>query len=181
MAGSFQEFAIGYVKKLQLGLSQLPIEEMERVARAISFTPGTVWLIGNGGSASLADHMATDLRLAGVRAISLTSVAEITTIANDQEFEGVFSHQLRQLARKGDILIAISGSGNSPNIIQACTAGKRLGLTVVGMSGFLGGRMPVDHLLHFISKEMGVAQDLEQIGLHILCYWLMEGVRDEIS
>lgn len=173
----FREFVSGYTRQLVAGLGSLPVEELNKAQRAISLCKGTIWLIGNGGSAALADHIATDLRLAGQRALALTSVVEVTTQGNDDAFNHIFMNQLETLAKSGDLLIAISGSGKSPNIVNATLWAKENGLTVIGLSGLSGGLMNTDILLWVQSTTMGVAQDLEQIVLHMICYWLMKGVK----
>ena len=140
-----------------------------------------MWLVGNGGSACLASHMATDLQLAGVRAQALTDVAAVTTYGNDCGYEFCFSRQITHLAKRGDLLIAISGSGNSPNILNAADTAEDMGVQVVTVTGFEGGQLissadaaslyvPVNH--------MGVAQDVHQVMLHLICYSLMEMPRD---
>lgn len=108
----------------------------------------SIFIIGNGGSATTASHMATDLGVglakydAGVRAISLVdNVSVVTATANDVTFEDVFAAQLRLLGNRDDVLIAISASGNSPNILCAVEAARALKMTVVALSGFDGGAL----------------------------------------
>lgn len=136
-----------------------------------------VYLIGNGGSAALASHMATDFQLARLRAISLTDISAITTYTNDHGEEWNFSDQLYNLATSGDVCIAISGSGYSTNIIYGLIAAKAIGMKTISLVGMDGGRIKEcgysDCILHTPTEHMGVSQDLHQIQLHILTYYLM--------
>ena len=88
-----------------------------------------VYICGNGGSAANAMHIVNDLVSVGVRAHSLTEVATLTAIANDFGYEHVFSRQLKVYGEAGDLLIALSGSGNSPNILKALETAKHLGMS----------------------------------------------------
>src|SRR4030088_2428684 len=108
----------------------------------------TVFIIGNGGSASTASHMANDLtkqtHVPGrkpLRAHALTdSVEALTAIANDTGYENIFAAQLNTHARAGDLLIVISCSGNSPNVVKAIEVAKRLGVVTIAFGGLDGGR-----------------------------------------
>src|ERR1700722_2408633 len=137
---SFTEFSEQYIGRLssalwtlQLGLKweRAPLRLAGRLLWRARGTRATVWLVGDGGAASLAAHMATDLQLAGVRALPLTDVAAITTIGNDQSFAQTFSAQLERVAEGGDILIAISTSGNSMNILNAIAYARTVGVRVI--------------------------------------------------
>lgn len=109
----------------------------------------TVYIIGNGGSASTAAHMATDLSKVtavdgqlGLRAVALPDhVALLTAWSNDVAYEQSFAGPLQTYLRPGDVLIAISASGRSPNIIEAVRLANRLGATTIGLTGFGGGAL----------------------------------------
>lgn len=185
---NFEKFATGYNNLLLKGLAQLEYRKIEEAVNLIRECKGTVWLIGNGGSATLASHMATDLQLAGVRAISLTDVAAVTTYGNDQHFSRIFSQQLIRFQQEGDIVIAISGSGNSHNLLNAVDNLNK-DITLITVTGFEGGLLSrkihngaeekLDNAIHLRcpAPHMGVSQDLHQVVLHMICYYLMEGVR----
>jgi phosphoheptose isomerase len=97
-----------------------------------------VAIVGNGGSAGIAAHIAIDLSKNGkVPAICFNDAAQITCLANDYGFENWLAHAVRMNLRKGDVLVAISSSGKSPNILNAVKAGRELGLGIVTLSGFL--------------------------------------------
>jgi D-sedoheptulose 7-phosphate isomerase len=137
-----------------------------------------VLLCGNGGSAANAIHLANDLLWAGrepgaggLHATALpANAAVLTCLANDAGYEEVFSHQLTHMAREGDILIAFSGSGNSPNIVRALETARELGLVSFAILGFSGGHclQLADHPIHFAVDDMQVVEDLQLIVGHMV-------------
>ena len=136
---------------------------------------GSVFIVGNGGSAATASHMATDLMLGSglvdppMRVIALTdNNAIITATANDLSFECVFSRQLERLAERGDLLIAVSASGNSANVLACVTTARSLGLMVVGFTGFDGGDLAtmVDLLVHVPTRD-GAYGPVEDVHLAV--------------
>lgn len=95
-----------------------------------------VYLCGNGGSAANAIHIANDLISVGVKAQALTAdVATLTAIANDFSYEEIFSRQLKVFGEPGDLLIVLSGSGNSPNVVKALEEAKKIGMRTFGVLG----------------------------------------------
>jgi len=141
-----------------------------------------VYLCGNGGSAGNAIHLANDLLYgAGVRsstglrveALSANS-AVLTCLANDIGYDEIYAAQIRVKANKGDILIALSGSGNSLNIVKALEAGNRLGMATFAILGFNGGKCKdiAQHPIHFAVHDMQIAEDLQLIVGHICMQWL---------
>jgi D-sedoheptulose 7-phosphate isomerase len=141
-----------------------------------------VFLCGNGGSAANAIHLANDYLYGidkpaghGLRVIALpANAAVLTCLANDLAYEDVFAQQLTVLARPGDVLIALSGSGNSPNIIKALTRARELGVASFAILGFTGGQCLrlADHPIHFPIHDMQVAEDLQMMVGHMLMQWL---------
>jgi len=138
-----------------------------------------VFVIGNGGSAMTASHMATDLGVgsqrfgAGVRVVSLSeNSGALTAIGNDASFEDVFSDQVQLLAEEGDVLIAISASGNSPNLVKAVMMARREKLTVVSLTGFSGGRLKelADVAVHVETEngDYGPAEDAHLVVNHMV-------------
>lgn len=110
---------------------------LEEILEAIK-KPCRVFLIGNGGSAANAIHIANDLIAKNVKAQALTAdVATLTAIANDFGYEHVFSRQLSVLAEKGDVLIALSGSGKSKNIVQAMKIAEKIGMKTFLITNYL--------------------------------------------
>jgi D-sedoheptulose 7-phosphate isomerase len=136
---------------------------------------GTIYLCGNGGSAANAIHMANDFtygycdahRRFDVEALSANS-SVLTCLANDIGYDRIFSHQLENKGKLGDLLIVLSGSGNSPNILRGLEVAKAQGVRTLGMLGFDGGEAKnmVDILLHTDVSDMQVAEDLQIMIAH---------------
>lgn len=144
----------------------------------------TVYFCGNGGSAANAVHLANDLLYgagvnsgAGLHVEALSAnTAVITCLANDIGYERIFAEQIRVKAQPGDVLIALSGSGNSPNIIKALETGNEIGMKTFAVLGYSGGRCKeaARHPIHFEIDDMQIAEDLQLIVGHILMQWLCE-------
>jgi D-sedoheptulose 7-phosphate isomerase len=143
-----------------------------------------VFVVGNGGSAATASHFACDLSKGTRRdgpptfhVVSLTdNVPLLTAWANDNGYDRVFSEQLETLARPGDLLVAISASGNSRNVIAAVETARLCGMTVVGLTGRLGGRLAhlVDVTVTVPSDRIEVVEDAHLIVAHSLCVAVRE-------
>jgi D-sedoheptulose 7-phosphate isomerase len=137
-----------------------------------------IFFFGNGGSASTSAHFVTDIAkdtLRGdgprFRCLSLAdNVDMLTAWANDADFNRAFAETLKGLARPGDVAVAISGSGNSPNVLEAVTAAKGLHLTTIGLTGRSGGKLKemVDVALVVPSNSMQHIQDVHMVFLHLL-------------
>jgi D-sedoheptulose 7-phosphate isomerase len=143
-----------------------------------------IFACGNGGSAAIANHLVCDCAK-GVRTdtallprvFSLSSTSEmITAIANDIAFEEIFAHQLQSAARPGDVLITISASGDSENIVRAVAWARANGMKVIAMSGFSGGRSAqlADVSLHVAAHNYGTTEDVHQSLMHILAQYLRQ-------
>lgn len=144
----------------------------------------TIYFIGNGGSASTASHFAQDLsdcavkaNVPGFRSVSLTdNSAFITAIGNDHGFENVFTGQMKNVFRKNDLLVVISASGNSPNVVKATKLAKELGGTCIGMVGFDGGEISkmADHVIHVKSPkgEYGPVEGLHSLLMHMMTSYI---------
>jgi len=139
---------------------------------------GKVLLGGNGGSAADAQHLAGEFvsRLAfdrpGLPALALTvDTSVMTAVANDYGYERLFARQIQALGRKGDVFIAISTSGRSPNVLQGLEEARRMELVCVGFTGASGGRMPAacDICLHVPAQETPRIQEGHIIAGHIVC------------
>lgn len=137
-----------------------------------------IFLIGNGGSALTASHMATDWskgifentgQRCSVRSLS-DNAGIVTALANDVSYEGIFSEQLRSLMDPGDLLIAISGSGNSANVVAGIECAKILGATTLGLVGFGGGK--ISNLADFTfcteTHDMQVSEDIHLMFCHMV-------------
>jgi len=151
----------------------------------------TVFFVGNGGSAATASHFSQDLAEVGRKAkvrsfktLSLTNnVPFITAVGNDYGYDKVFSIQLLELFKKGDVLVAISASGNSPNVIEAVKYANEKGGTTIGLVGFDGGKALelCDHVIHVISNkgEYGPVEDIHLIINHMITSHLMLTLQNE--
>jgi D-sedoheptulose 7-phosphate isomerase len=170
-----------YFLAVQEVLARLDYEIVDRMAHVIwrGYEEGrTLFLFGNGGSATLASHFACDIgkgTIAGrrkrLKAIALTdNVALITAWANDKAYEEIFAEQLESLAEKGDIALAISGSGNSPNVLRGLEAARRIGAQTLVMTGFEGGRAKplADLCLIVPSDSMQHIEDVHLCATHAL-------------
>lgn len=178
-------FFTAYTDRLSAALNLLPMDAVEALARDLlgCWQSGRqVFLIGNGGSAGNANHLANDYVYAlskkvgsGIRAHGLAANSPvITCLANDEGYETIFSIQLAVMARRGDVLIAFSGSGNSPNILRALEAAKGIGMTSYAVLGFSGGKAKAlaDVPIHVAIDDMQVSEDLQMAVGHMIMQWL---------
>lgn len=145
-----------------------------------------IYVIGNGGSAANASHFAQDLAKGiffekpvakTMKAISLTdNIAHITAIANDTGYQNIFSAQLNTYAQDSDVLICISGSGNSENIIEAVKAAKQKNMFVIGITGFDGGQLKsmANFSVHVPLHEMCTVESIHSIIFHLIVLELRE-------
>lgn len=139
---------------------------------------GTIFLFGNGGSAADAQHIAAelvgrfDLERRSLPAIALTvNTSNLTAIGNDYGYDFVFSRQIEGLAKKGDLAVAISTSGNSPNVLEAVKAAKAKGVYTIGLTGEKGGKLKdaVDFCFHAASNTPSRIQEVHITVGHIAC------------
>jgi len=148
-----------------------------------------VFICGNGGSGANASHLCEDLAKGTLRdfehqkrlkVLSLTdNTAAIMAWGNDEGYDRIFVEQLKNLASAGDVLLAISGSGNSPNVLKAVEWANRRGLVTVGITGFDGGKLRslARHGLHVDVDDMGLAESLHQVAFH----WIIDDLYRRIS
>jgi D-sedoheptulose 7-phosphate isomerase len=170
-----------YLKKEIEVINKLDIEELNKAMNAISeawASGATIYSMGNGGSAATASHMACDFNK-GIsmevgkkfHLICLTdNIPTMMAIANDMSYEDIFAMQLQDVVKKGDLVIAISGSGNSKNIIKAVTYAKSKGAKVIGLTGYNGGKLKelADYSMHVPVDDMQIAEDLHMIFDHMM-------------
>jgi D-sedoheptulose 7-phosphate isomerase len=185
-----RDFVLGYLNDVRRCLDALPTADVARFLECLERAyqdDRQVYLIGNGGSAATASHMACDLAknvypaaASTVRRFRVTSltdnVALITALANDCGYDRVFSEQLNNLLQKDDLLIAVSASGNSPNIIDAIALARERGARTAALLGFGGGRARdlVDVALVVDSDDYGHVEDLHLVLNHLVAAWMRQ-------
>jgi D-sedoheptulose 7-phosphate isomerase/D-glycero-D-manno-heptose 1,7-bisphosphate phosphatase len=161
--------------------------EVDRAAKILTdaYSAGaTVFSCGNGGSAAIANHLQCD-HLKGVRTatdlsprvVSLSSNVELlTAIANDIGYDDVFTYQLESQSRTGDVLMAVSSSGRSPNIVRALTWAREHDLYTIALTGFTGGaaRTIADVVIHVDCANYGVIEDLHQAAMHAMAQYIRQ-------
>ena len=183
-----QETASSYLRDFSKLLARVNVEAVARVVERLRIardSGATLYVAGNGGSASTATHLANDLGKATkrsdckpVRVLSLSdNVSWFTALANDEGFERVFVGQLENLAKPGDVLIVISASGNSPNLVAAVDFARANDLVSIGMLGFDGGTLKdqVDECLWVESDKgaYGPVESAHSLLGHVLTMCLL--------
>ena len=176
-----------YKERLNYALNQDVMSRVPELGQALrqAWQNGkTVYICGNGGSAGNAVHLANDLIYGagmraglGLRVESLSAnPAVLTCLGNDLGYDEIYAQQLRVKGQRGDVLIVLSGSGNSPNVVKALEVGNELGLNTFAILGFSGGKCKelAKVPLHFPINDMQIAEDLQLIVGHICMQWLCE-------
>ncbi len=185
-----------YLERVGKELNRIDPQEVRALADAVysCYEQGRfVFLCGNGGSGSNASHFCEDLgkgtlrrsdfdndQKKRLRILSLTdNTPYILAWGNDEGFDRVFVEQLKNLASPGDLLIAISGSGNSPNILRAVEWANRRGLKTFGCTGFTGGKLRslAQHNLHVPLDDMGIVESIHLTAFH----WVVDHLHKRIS
>jgi D-sedoheptulose 7-phosphate isomerase len=184
--------ADSYLRELRTAIDELPTGRLaalgEMLYRAYR-NEKQVFILGNGGSASTASHMAADLakntirpNMRRFRVLSLNdNTALLTALANDLGYENVFSEQLKNLIQPGDLLIAISASGNSDNVLEAISYAQHRRAETVGILGFDGGAALelVDLAIVVPSDHYGVVEDVHLIINHIVVDYFMARLTED--
>ena len=180
---NFKDFTNQYLDNLYSLMKTINLNEFESMCKhllALHNSESRIFIIGNGGSASTASHMANDLssglkrrNILTLDVVSLCDNASINTaLANDIGFENIFYMQLKDIIKPADTLIAISCSGNSPNIVQAAKYSKEIGSTIIGLTGFTGGILKdlssINIHLDTAKNDYGLVEDAHMILNHIL-------------
>lgn len=162
------------------------IESLARELRQAWIDGRQVFICGNGGSAANALHMANDLhygigacgpgpKLPGLRVDALpANSGVITCLANDTGYDNIYAHQLEVKGRSGDVLIVLSGSGNSANVVRALETSSELGMRSFAVVAFTGGRCKhlADVVMHFNVDDMQIAEDTQLVVGHLCMQWL---------
>lgn len=192
------EYFTNYNKEMCEALKCLAPSKLDSVAAKLIEAVKNerrIFVCGNGGSAAIAEHWTCD-HMKGVAKDStlnpmihsLTSnVSLLTAIANDISYDDVFSYQIEKLSCPMDVLICVSSSGNSPNILKALKKGVELGLTTIALTGFTGGQAAglAHYSIHIPVANYGIVEDCHQIIMHTLAQFirkshLIQGDREVI-
>lgn len=185
-----------YYEKLIKGLESISATDFEKVANILLEAREQnkhIFIFGNGGSAATASHFACDLGKGTVenlqdpeekrfRVLALNdNMSTFSAIANDCSYEDVFAQQLQNLVEEGDVVIGISASGNSPNVIKAFQLAKAKGAKTIGFVGFEGGKMKAlcDAVLHFPEKSYQRSEDAHHIFQHLLMQYICEKKKEQ--
>lgn len=181
-----------YLGRLRTALDQMPTDDLVTLSEALyrAYRDGKqVFTLGNGGSASTASHMAADLakntigpNMRRFRIMSLNdNMALVSALANDIGYDEIFREQLVNLIQPGDLLIVITGSGNSPNVLRAMEYARERSALVSGLLGFDGGKALklCDIPVLIPSKDYGVVEDLHVIVNHMLVEYFRERLAGE--
>jgi D-sedoheptulose 7-phosphate isomerase len=181
-------FSEQYKRNLLDTIQTIPLDRVEQAIQLLAQARAdgrTIFVCGNGGSASTASHFVCDMvkgasygREVRFRIQALTdSMPTITAYSNDVSYDQIFAEQLRNFARPDDVLIAISGSGNSPNVLRAVEYANSIGCYTVGLSGRDGGQLaPLVRLsIHIPEPHMGRIEDAHMHVCHMIGYYFMEG------
>jgi D-sedoheptulose 7-phosphate isomerase len=191
---TMQDLIQSYIQQVCAQLSRLSTGDIERAIEVLleaCRTGHTVYIMGNGGSAATASHMANDLSKGTMvpgaprfRAISLAdNVPLITAWANDTEYARVFAEQLDPLIQEGDVVIGISGSGNSENVLRAVRLAKARGARAIGFTGASGGKLAylVDVNVLAAGAPMEMAEDVHMLLDHLICTTIREVFKREMA
>jgi D-sedoheptulose 7-phosphate isomerase len=170
-----------YISEVSATLERLPIENIAQVVELLEearLKAKRVFIFGNGGSAATASHFAADLSKGAIsegkarmKAFALTdNVPLLTAWANDTVYENIFAEQLENLIEPGDIAIGISGSGNSPNVLNGVKVAKAKGATTIGFIGFDGGKLKnmVDICVIVPSHSVEQIEDIHLLLCHLI-------------
>lgn len=187
MSKNSSEFITSYLNKTSGMIEQLQSPDIQKIINILDKArkeKRQVFICGNGGSAATASHFTVDLgkgasmdRDPRFKIICFNDCTPwITALGNDFSYDRIFVEQLKNFASEGDVLMTISGSGNSPNIIQAVEWANEHGVTTIGMTGRPGGKLGqiAQHPVFVESSHMGRIEDGHSLILHVVGYYFME-------
>lgn len=185
-------FSQAYFDRLRDVASAIPFDQVDAVGEILYrayLNEKQVFVMGNGGSAATASHFASDLSKGTAvpgrkrfRVICLNdNLPVLTAIANDIGYDMVFAEQMRNLLRPGDIVIVVTGSGNSPNIIEALKCARSSTATTLGFLGFDGGQAKgmVDAYIHIECADYGLVEDIHYALGHCLKEYFTRRIQEE--
>ncbi len=181
----FKHFVSGYYETFLDVLRRVEADQLRGILDVlldVADRGATVYVAGNGGSASIADHTACDISKGThadghgpIRTVSLASnAAMITAIANDVSYDQIYRKQLEFYLREGDVVLLVSASGNSPNVVEACRYARKQCAPTIAFVGFEGGELKriADHVVHVEVDNYGMAEDTHQSIMHVLSQYI---------
>lgn len=181
-----EKFTKKYVEKLIKYLKKIDVKSVMKIMKLLEKTKGKIYIIGNGGSSAIASHMVNDLSIdlkrRGARSFDVESlsdnIAVCTAIANDIGYENIFYMQLKNRLKEEDVLIAISCSGNSKNILKAVKYAKKQDSKVIGITGSDGGKLLKKADINFhvksVRDDYSLIEDMQMILNHIIYSYYIE-------
>ncbi len=186
-SGTVGGYADGYFELMAQAMRSIDrraIEAAGEVLRSALERGAAIYACGNGGSAAISNHLECDCLKSvqtdtdwrpNVRSLS-ANMSVITAIGNDLSFADIFVYQLRTLARRGDVLVTVSSSGDSENVVRAVGWARDNGVATIAMTGFEGGRTArlADINLHVAAANYGIVEDLHQSLMHILSQFMRQ-------
>lgn len=192
-APDYFNYYVRYLNRLLTAMDMASVEAVVSCFLKARTDSQTIFFTGNGGSAATASHFAQDLTEVGRKAkvpsfktVSLTdNISFITAVANDYGYEKIFTIQMSELFKPGDVLVAISASGNSPNVVEAVKYARELQGVSIGLVGFDGGKLRTlcDHVVLVTTDkgEYGPVEDVHMILDHMITSYLIMRLSDEVS
>lgn len=185
----FKEFATDYLTNLKKNIDEIDLRDIDKIIGIILNAHNKnkqIFILGNGGSAATSSHFATDLGKGTVKdfsdksekrmkVISLTdNIPLITAYGNDLNFDDIFAEQLNNLVCEGDIVIGISASGNSENVIKAIQLATNKKAITIGLCGFSGGKLKKisDYCIYIKNDHYGIVEDVHLTIAHLISYYI---------
>lgn len=188
-----KQFTKNYFDEIKQVLDKTSLENIEKITDILYSAyknGGHIFIMGNGGSAATASHFACDLgkgtlspkgkkNIKRFKVTSLTdNIATITAWSNDTDYSQIFSEQLKNLLNKGDVVIGISASGNSPNVLNAIKLAKKNKAITIGLTGFSGGQLAKISNISIVARanKYDVVEDIHLMLTHILTRYFLETI-----
>ena len=191
-ASEFHAFVGDYYRRMAEmveAFDKQPLAGVAEVFLKVREAGGTIWVAGNGGSASIADHTVCDTSKgtfceghAAFKSVSLSANnALLTALGNDIGYEEVFRQQLVYYLEPRDAVLLVSSSGNSPNVVNACHYAKERGVPTIAFVGFKGGTLSeiADHCVWIPIENYGIAEDIHQSLMHVLTQYLAQYLKSQ--
>ncbi len=181
---SLDEYLSSYSKHLQKALESIDSSQLNYVFEALEKgidSQATIYTCGNGGSSAIAEHLVCDFVKGAStdsniqpKVVPLLSTPIVTAIANDVSYDEIFAFQIEKYGNEKDILLSVSSSGNSPNIINAINTAKKMSILTISLVGFDGGRAKdiSDLALHVNANNYGICEDAHHALMHIFAQYL---------